>query len=176
MAVAAACTRRRTALSAAFDPSKELGATPPLMYFDPLGFAKVGDKEGFENLRAAELKHGRVAMMAAVGAVAQTQIKFPGFEDVPTNIECVITSPATYGLIALTLICGFIEISVWPQDPNKEPGNFGDPVGFGQYSREWRERELNNGRMGMIAILAIVVTDLVTKKDAVQQIANLVVS
>merc|ERR1712210_178773 len=43
-----------------FDPSKQLGAMAPLGYFDPAGFSKVGDKEGFRNLRIAELKHGRV--------------------------------------------------------------------------------------------------------------------
>lgn len=182
----AASSRRRIALAAEgagkagkkdeppppppFDPAKELGAMPPLMYFDPLGFSKVGDKEGFNNLRAAELKHGRVAMMAAVGAVAQTAIKFPGFEDVPTGIACVFTPPATYGLGLLVLISGAVEILVWPQDPKKEPGNFGDPVGLGQYTTEWREREINNGRMGMISMLAIIFTDLVTKKDAVEQL------
>jgi len=176
--------RRRTALAAEgaseetlpeetpppFDPANELGATPPLMYFDPLGFAKVGDKEGFDNLRAAELKHGRVAMMAAVGAVAQTQFKLPGFEEVPTNLDCVFTPPATYGLVLLFLLSGVVEIFVWPQDPNKEPGNFGDPAGFGQYNTEFREREINNGRMAMISIFAILGTDLVTRKDAVQQL------
>merc|ERR1719414_658637 len=187
VAVAAASNRRKMALAAEadakkvvkkdeppppppFDPSKEPGVTLPLMYFNPLGFSKVGDKEGFDKLRAAELKHGRVAMMAAVGAVAQSKIKFPGFEDVPTNLSCVLTPPATYGLVALTLLCGAIEIFVWPQDPNKEPGNFGDPAGLGQYNNEWRNRELNNGRFAMVAIFSIVVTDLITKKDAVQQI------
>eukprot|EP00411_Alexandrium_monilatum_P062987 CAMPEP_0175528344 /NCGR_PEP_ID=MMETSP0096-20121207/20593_1 /TAXON_ID=311494 /ORGANISM="Alexandrium monilatum, Strain CCMP3105" /LENGTH=175 /DNA_ID=CAMNT_0016831023 /DNA_START=49 /DNA_END=572 /DNA_ORIENTATION=+ len=66
-----------------FDPAKQIGAMAPVGFFDPLGFSKVGDEEGFRNLRAAELKHGRVAMMAAVGAVAQHYIKFPGFEAVP---------------------------------------------------------------------------------------------
>ena len=39
-----------------FQPANELGAMAPLGYFDPLGFAKVGDEAGFKNLRAAELK------------------------------------------------------------------------------------------------------------------------
>merc|ERR1712008_92293 len=62
-----------------FNPSKQVGAMAPLGFFDPLGFAKVGDKKGFNNLRAAEIKHGRVAMMAALGAVVQHFVKFPGF-------------------------------------------------------------------------------------------------
>merc|ERR1712232_134626 len=66
----------------AFQPANEIGAMAPLGYFDPLGLAKDVDEAGFKNLRAAEIKHGRVAMMAAVGAVAQSLFRFPGFEDV----------------------------------------------------------------------------------------------
>merc|ERR1719162_1921811 len=75
-----------------FDPAKQVGAMDPLGFFAPLGFSKVGDKEGFRNLRTAELKHGRVAMMSAVGAVAQHYIKFPGFEAVPSGLAAVTTA------------------------------------------------------------------------------------
>merc|ERR1719215_2436247 len=54
-----------------FDPAVQLGAMPPLGYFDPAGFCKKGDESGFRTFRAAEIKHGRVAMMAALGAVVQ---------------------------------------------------------------------------------------------------------
>ena len=47
-----------------FDQSKQVGAMAPMGFIDPLGFSKVGDKEGFRNLRTAEMKHGRAAMMA----------------------------------------------------------------------------------------------------------------
>merc|ERR1712060_761590 len=46
------------------------------MYFDPAGFCKEGDRETFYNYRCAELKHGRVAMIASIGAVAQHWLKF----------------------------------------------------------------------------------------------------
>merc|ERR1711948_78215 len=69
-----------------FDPSKQLGVTAPLGFFDPLGFCKVGDEEGFRRLRIAEIKHGRVAMMAAVGAVVQPVLQLPGFENVPKGL------------------------------------------------------------------------------------------
>ncbi|CAE7232947.1 FCPA [Symbiodinium necroappetens] len=57
-----------------FDPAKQVGAMAPLGFFDPAGFSKVGDKDGFQSLRAAEIKHGRVAMMAALGAVLLTSL------------------------------------------------------------------------------------------------------
>mmetsp|Transcript_112041 Transcript_112041/g.316680 ORF Transcript_112041/g.316680 Transcript_112041/m.316680 type:complete len:289 (+) Transcript_112041:74-940(+) len=155
---------------APFDPAKQVGATLPLMYWDPAGFCKVGDKDGFRNLRCAELKHGRVSMLAALGMVAQHAIKFPGFSDVPSGLGAVITPPGTFGLLVLVAASGYVETQLWTQDSNKEPGDFGDPLKIGQYYDEWRNRELNNGRMGMISILAIIVAELVSGKDGVDQI------
>ncbi|KAL9139341.1 Light-harvesting complex [Amphidinium carterae] len=154
----------------AFDPSQEPGATLPLRYWDPAGFCKSNDKDEFRTFRTAEIKHGRVAMLAAVGLVVQHNVKFPGFEAVPAGVSALLTPPGTFGAIALVAICGALELAVWTEDPSKEPGNFGDPVGFGQYNKEWRNRELNNGRMAMISTIAIIVTELITGKDGVEQI------
>jgi hypothetical protein len=47
--------------------------------FDPLGFAGVSD-EALAWFRAAELKHGRVAMIATVGyMLTQAGVYFPGY-------------------------------------------------------------------------------------------------
>jgi len=176
-------TMRRTACAAApetkppppppppppFNPSKQVGAMAPLGFFDPLGFSKVGDKEGFNNLRAAEIKHGRVAMMAALGAVVQHFVKFPGFEKVPAGLGAVTTAPGTFGFIALLVFGAAFELGIWVQDPAKEPGNFGNPVGWGSYDDDMRNKEINNGRFAMFAALGIIAADLATGKDAFQQ-------
>merc|ERR1711972_1184732 len=98
---------------APFDPSKQLGAMEPLGFFDPLGFSKVGDEAGFKNLRTAELKHGRVAMMASVGAVFQHYVQFPGFENVPKGIGALTTTPGQIGFAVLVIASGVMEIFVW---------------------------------------------------------------
>ncbi|CAJ1423000.1 unnamed protein product [Effrenium voratum] len=152
-----------------FDPAKQVGAMEPLGFFDPAGFSMVGDKEGFQNLRAAEIKHGRVAMMAALGGVVQHYVKFPGFDSVPAGLGAVATPPGTFGFAALFLASGAMELGVWTQDPNKEAGDFGDPLGLGQYDEEMRNKELNNGRFAMFAALGIISADLLTGKDAMQQ-------
>merc|ERR1719235_1662841 len=173
---AAAYPARAVALRASaaapppFDPAKQVGAMAPLGFFDPLGFSKVGDKDGFRNLRAAELKHGRVAMMAAVAAVAQHYVKFPGFETVPSGLSAVTTPLGGGGVVVLLLLSGFMELSVWAQDPSKEVGDFGDPLGLGMYDTEMRNRELNNGRMAMFAALGIIAAELLTGKDGMQQL------
>lgn len=155
---------------APFDPSKQPGVTLPLMYFDPAGFCKVGDKEGFRDLRAKELKHGRVAMFAALGAVVQHWARFPGFNDVPNGLEAVITPPGTFGLLAVVAAAGFVETQVWVQSAEREPGDFGDPAGIGQYYEEWKNRELNNGRMAMLSIMGILAAELATGRDSIEQI------
>jgi len=153
-----------------FKPMLEIGVMPPMDFFDPAGFAKVGDKDGFRNLRAAELKHGRVAMMAAVGSVVQHYVQFPGFEDVPTGIAAVTKAPGSYGFVVLFLLAGAMELLVWTQDPNKEVGDFGDPLSLGQYTIDMRNKELNNGRMAMISVAGIIVAELVTGHDGIVQL------
>merc|ERR1712039_1115740 len=152
-----------------FDPAEQLGAMAPLGYFDPAGFCKKGDESGFRTFRAAELKHGRVAMMAAVGGVGQHFIKFPGFESVPSGLAAGLPPPGSYGMVALFLAAGALELGVWTEDSSKEPGNFGDPLGLGQYDMEMRARELNNCRFAMFAALGIIAAELLTGKDAVEQ-------
>jgi len=167
-----AVSRQATAAAepeeAPFDPAKMPGVTLPLMYFDPAGLCK--DKEIFYQYRCAELKHGRLAMVAALGMVLPHWVKFPGFEEVPCGLKAVVTPPGTYGLLAVLALAGGVEAAVWVQDPEKDPGDFGDPAGFGQYYEEWKNRELNNCRMAMIACLAIIVAELVTGLDGVDQI------
>ncbi|CAK9009343.1 unnamed protein product [Durusdinium trenchii] len=155
--------------SYSFDPSTQIGAMAPLGYFDPAGLCKKGDEATFRQLRAAELKHGRVAMMAAVGAVAQHYVKFPGFESVPSGLAASITGPGSYGFVALFALAGILELGAWTESDNKEPGNFGDPLGFSQYTQEWREREINNGRFAMFAAIGIIAAELYTGKDAIEQ-------
>merc|ERR1711871_383873 len=47
--------------------------------FDPLGFSKIASDETLAWYRAAELKHGRVAMAATVGyALTASGVRFPG--------------------------------------------------------------------------------------------------
>jgi len=155
-----------------FDPAQQLGAMAPLGFFDPLGFCKVGDEEGFRNLRSAELKHGRVAMMASVGAVVQALLPGEG----PKGLGAVASAPE--GLAALVLVSGALELTIWRDDPAKgvdSIGDFGNPLqlGVGEplgESEDMKNRELNNGRAAMFATLGIVVAELATGKNALEQL------
>merc|ERR550514_1440771 len=151
-----------------FAPSAQIGAGAPLGFFDPLGFTEVGDEAGFRKLRAAELKHGRVAMMASVGLLGQHFIKFPGFEKAPAGFKVMNTGEGVLGFTAILVVSGIIELA-WRENEDKEPGNFGDPFGVKMYTEEMRNKEINNGRFAMICVLAIFAAEMATGKDAIQQ-------
>jgi hypothetical protein len=142
---------------------------PPLGCFDPLGFSD--SEETFKDLRAKELKHGRLAMMGAVGLLTQSAVQVPGMEGVPKNIYAITQGNGLIGGVAILAIIGVLEAVVFVQDPKKEPGNFGNPVPLigNDYSEEMRLKELNNGRMAMGSFLLVAVTSLTTGKDALQQ-------
>jgi len=165
--------RRAKTSVAAFDPSTMPGATEPLGFFDPLGFTKGKDEANFRKLRVAETKHGRVAMMASIGTVFTHYVKLPGFEKVPAGLGAITDGTALPGLAAIFLLSGALEILIWKDDPSKEPGDFSDPLAFGKQVNVERSYELNNGRMAMLAVLGQFVAELVTGKDAAQQLGAL---
>jgi len=91
-------------------PQQKRLESPHRWFFDPLGFSKVGDKEGFRNLRLAEIKHAHVAMMAAVGLLIQDFVQFPGFQNVPTGVGAVTSGNGTIGFAVLLVISGVLEL------------------------------------------------------------------
>ncbi|CAE7724338.1 FCPF, partial [Symbiodinium sp. KB8] len=140
----------------AYDPSEEVGAMPPLGFFDPLNFSKPGrplgvflqdlsDEEKFAWLRAAELKNGRVAMMATVGAVFQHFVRLPGFESMPAGIKAIEKAPGSYGFVILWILAGVLELGPWRQVADKAPQEalahapaFGTPKGRGRAGSSFR--------------------------------------
>lgn len=155
-----------------FDPAAQVGAVAPLGYFDPLGFCPPGDEGKFRGLRAAELKHGRVAMLAAVGAVAQHYIRFPffGLPSSPSGLKATYLIPSAWFFTMLVFVSAIVELLIWTQDPRREVGDFGDPLGLKMYDEDMRNRELNNGRFAMFAAIGIIAGELATGKDAVEQL------
>ena len=126
-----------------FDPTAEPGAMAPLGYFDPLGFCPSGDEGKFKQLRAAELKHGRVAMLASVGLVAQCYIRLPflGLKESPAGYKAALLVPSLWMFGLVVIASMLVEWLFWKEDPWKEPGNFGDPLGLGMYDRDMRNKD-----------------------------------
>merc|ERR1719436_903406 len=124
-----------TPAPAVFKPEEQFGACEPLGFFDPLGFSAASDESYFRELREAELKHGRVAMIAAVGFYAEHLAKIPGFEGAPEGIVNAFGTASEAEILPLVLVlCGWLELGPFKQNPKVEPGNFGDPLSLGQYT------------------------------------------
>merc|ERR550537_1027699 len=125
-----------------FAPSAQVGAVAPLGFFDQLGFTQVGDEDGFRKLRASEIKHGRVAMMASVGLLGQHFIKFPGFEKAPACFKAMYSGEGVLGFTLILVLSGVQELA-WRDNKDREPGNFKDPFGVKMYNEEMRNKEIS---------------------------------
>ena len=76
---------RRASSSLKMTVEEELGVTPPLGVYDPLGWLET-QPENFARRRAVERKHGRVAMVAVVGMLIHNAgIEFPGYLSIPNS-------------------------------------------------------------------------------------------
>eukprot|EP00640_Fibrocapsa_japonica_P004164 CAMPEP_0113933908 /NCGR_PEP_ID=MMETSP1339-20121228/1251_1 /TAXON_ID=94617 /ORGANISM="Fibrocapsa japonica" /LENGTH=216 /DNA_ID=CAMNT_0000935463 /DNA_START=91 /DNA_END=741 /DNA_ORIENTATION=- /assembly_acc=CAM_ASM_000762 len=151
----------------------ELGAQPPLGFFDPLGLLRDVDQDRFDRLRYVEVKHGRVAMLAIIGHLTTASgIRIPGylspsndlkFEDVPAGLAALPKIPAL-GYAQLLLLIAYMELNVMVQREGSFPGDMTNPAppeGWDLFDEETqlkkRAIELNNGRAAMMGILALMV-------------------
>ena len=151
-----------------FSKESQIGAMDPVGFFDPLDFCK--DEATFKDLRAKEIKHGRLAMMGALGMLTQSLVQLPGFEGVPKDASAATVGNGQTGFILVIAIIAALEATVFVQDESKEPGNFGNPLPwFDDYSDEMRARELNNGRIAMFAAIGQIAAGLYTGKAGLEQ-------
>jgi Chlorophyll A-B binding protein. len=166
--------------STALDAGKQSQALPFLPYpenlsgyvgdagFDPLRFS---DYFPMDYLREAEIKHGRICMLATVGwiAVDMGLRVYP----VPAGLEGVTAATAhdasvaqgglgqVFGWVAVAEMASWIGVSQMLQGSGREPGYFGfDPLGLMKGKSEaevnnMKLKEIKNGRLAMLAFSGI---------------------
>merc|ERR1711985_220672 len=165
------------------------GVTGPLGFFDPLGFCSADDiTEGkIRFYREVELKHGRVGMLAALGFVVGENFHplFGGNIDVPsylafqqTPLEAfwpavviAIAIPEIYSVFSFQPVVRRVKSDkvgqTWAIRSDFESGDLGfDPLGLKPEDpaelKEMQTKELNNGRLAMIAAAGMIVQELAT--------------
>jgi hypothetical protein len=173
-AFAPAQNTARTSVATNMAFENEVGAQAPLGFFDPLGLVSDGDQEKFDRLRAVEIKHGRVSMLAVVGYLVQEAgIRLPGaidysgktFASIPNGFAAFKEIPAG-GLVQLLFFVGVLESSVMKDITGESefPGDFRNGAidyGWDSFDEETklskRAIELNQGRAAQMGILALMV-------------------
>lgn len=137
------------------------------------GLAKDIDADKFKFYREVELKHGRVSMLAVVGYLVQEVYRLPGtidlktaFADIPNGVGAIGVIPSLGWLQIVTLI-GFWELIGWEdRRESDEPGDFGFGTSFfgskleGEKRREYQTKEIQNGRLAMLAIMELITHDI----------------
>ena len=144
------------------DFSKEIGVQAPLGFWDPLGLLMNAEQERFDYLREAELKHGRVSMLAILGHIVTTAgARLPGdiayglpFASMKTGLAAFDTIPSA-GIFQTVAFIGLIEFGF---AQCKEELEEYCAESFPAIADERRMAiELNNGRAAQMGILALMV-------------------
>ena len=153
------------------------GAPNEPVAWDPMRFSELykvsGNNPDVAWLREAELKHGRMSMLAIVGVMVQSAgIHFPGNADISFDNADWATAPqslppAAWGQVLLFI--GLVEgqksvglADLWNGvTTDREPGNYGPAFGSELLSKDpvaadkMRLKELKNGRVAMLAIMGV---------------------
>jgi len=165
---------------ATFDVKELAGITAPLGFFDPVGFTTDATEGKIRFYREVELKHGRLGMLAALGFLVAEQFHplFGGDVDAPAYLAFQQTPLQTFwglvvaGIASIELFSVFAFESPFGGEPwsirsDHVPGDLGfDPLGLKPTDaaelKEMQTKELNNGRLGMLAAAGMIAQELAT--------------
>ena len=170
------------------------GALAPVGFFDPLGFAEKADENTLKRYREAELTHGRVAMLAVVGFLVGEKVEGSSF-----LFDASVSGPGITHLsqvpagfwVLLTIAIGAAEQKRaeigWVEPENTPvaqpgllraeytPGDLGfDPLGLKPEDPEelktLQTKELQNGRLAMLAAAGFMAQELVDGKGIIEHL------
>ena len=161
------------------------GALPPVGFFDPLGLSEGKTPEEMKKIREAELKHGRLAMLASLGFLTAENFN-PLFDGKISGAALTHFQQADdllrYFWVVVLFGVGLVEgqtiIVGWDKPGNDGISNLKedyvngdlnfDPLGLKPEDDEafdiMRTKELQNGRLAMLGIAGMIAQELVDGK------------
>ncbi|CEM00977.1 unnamed protein product [Vitrella brassicaformis CCMP3155] len=175
-------------LQAEGPPGGLVGSDIEAPNFDPWKLA-AGDLEP-ETLswyRAAELKHGRICMLAALGLTTQEVVQLPDpsgvfseTKGIPALVKVANERPGA--IIQLLLAIGAIEVAALNRADSAAPGDLGfDPLNLQQKLglasnpeafEKMQLRELKNGRLAMVATAGMLIQQFLTGQATLEQLLS----
>merc|ERR1711920_568693 len=173
-----------------------VGILDPVGFFDPLGFAEKATDATLARYREAELAHGRVAMLAVIGFLVGEKVEGSSF-----LFDAQISGPAITHITQVPdgfwpVIIAFIGAyeaqraqTGWvdPADcPVDQPGMLKDdympgdlkfdPLGLKPEDDEefllMQTKEINNGRLAMIAAAGFLAQEAVDGKGIIEHFTS----
>lgn len=129
--------------------------------WDPLNLGS--NDTNMDRYTTAEIKHGRISMLACVGYVMPEVFRFPGCEGFENGLGAFSSIP-TEGWIQLVAFVSAHEVLIKPRAGGIGPSDFGFGTevleGISEEELERRQTsERNNGRLAMVAIIGLMVQD-----------------
>ena len=154
--------RSSSALKMSFE--SEIGAQPPLGFWDPLGLLANADQERFDRLRLVETKHGRIAQLAILGHLVTTagyrlpESLTPGYDltKVGAGLKALTDLPVE-AIFGTLLTVALIEGGYAARKDEIEEAQI-KASGWDQETLDKKLAiELNNGRAAQMGILGLMV-------------------
>lgn len=131
--------------------------------FDPLGFTNTIGNMNY--VRAAELKHGRVSMLAVVGFILQQYVHIRLDQADPLK---TVTELGFGPNLQILSFIGVIELATWDKTFGDSAGDLGfDPLKLSKGKSEAQMedlqlKEIKNGRLAMIGIMGLLAQNIAT--------------
>ncbi len=146
-------------------PEKLDGTMAGDVGFDPMGLSEI--QQDLTYARWAELKHGRIAMLAIVGLLTQTYFHLPGEAYQNSDPFGAVSSVGLGVNLQIFAAIGIVELSNFNKHyDGSEPGDIGWNGGLlrGKSDEEIakvKEQEIQHCRLAMLAITGASVQTLI---------------
>jgi Chlorophyll A-B binding protein len=171
----------------AWNPKNEPGVSGPFGFFDPISLCPENAKD-FSKFRESELKHGRIAMVAFLGFLfAESGLNFFGSEITGPAIYQYQQAETFFNAWSFNVVgfClaveGYNIVNGWDSPSETMSTNDAvaglkvgymngdlkfDPLGLKPKTpaalKAMQTKELNNGRLAMLAVAGLIAQELVT--------------